>query len=347
MERDFARCGRLAEEGAAATTDADLRASCLALAGRVRHAVGDLTGARVLLDEVATEAPASLSPVVDLWRGFLLVHSGQVTPALKLVSREPAQARVGYPFAAINRHMVAGYAEALRGQPAAALREFDRMAAAAARESTERFAGRDENFRGWVLRGVGAMAEADDANTAAYEQSRTRNLAEPMTHALLDLADGRLRAGDPDGAARHLDALGEDDFLFRWRTQLRAALIRGRWALAVDRPADAVDLFDEVRVAAERLDLARYLVQARLWGALARHRGGERLPARALSGDIQALESVAPLEAWWLTAELAETWQVDRWRAVARDRVDRLAAHAGTYAETLRSVADRTLSRRT
>ena len=134
-DRDFARCLRLAEEGAAVAADHELRVSCLALAGRVRHAVGDLGAARELLDRIGAEAPASLAPVIDLWRGFLLVHTDHPADALRLVSHEPAQPRVGYPFASTNRHMVAGYALALRGEPAAALREFDLMSLAAARES--------------------------------------------------------------------------------------------------------------------------------------------------------------------------------------------------------------------
>jgi hypothetical protein len=93
--------------------------------------------------------------------------------------------------------MLGGYAQALGGEPAAALIELDLMSAVAARESIDRHMGRDDTFRGWILRGAGAWIVAHEANTRAYKESVAVDLAEPTAHALLDLADGRLRASDP------------------------------------------------------------------------------------------------------------------------------------------------------
>ena len=86
------------------------------------------------LASLADETPASVSPIVGTWHGFLLVHRDEPARALRLVAApEPGQARVGYPFSPTSRHMVAGYAQALLGEPAAALREFDLMTEAARR----------------------------------------------------------------------------------------------------------------------------------------------------------------------------------------------------------------------
>jgi DNA-binding SARP family transcriptional activator/tetratricopeptide (TPR) repeat protein len=346
VERDFARCGELADQGAALAADPEVRASCRAIAGRVRHAVGDLAGARELLDAPLDSSAPSLTPVVQMWRGLLLVHADEPARALRLVAAdEPTQTRVGYPFAAITRHMVAGYAQALRGEPAAALAELDRMAAAARRESTDRFTGRDDNFRGWILRSVGATGEADEANTRAYELSRQHDLSESLAHALLDLADGRLRATDPAGAQSYLDTLaaeGGDGYLFQWRARLRTDLIGGRVALAAEAPDDAVARFEEVLATATQLELHRYQVLARLWLAQARRAlppRRSRVSAESVAADVEALGSVAPLEAWWMTADLARAFDVDGWRRLAVERASALADHAGSYADALRRAA--------
>jgi tetratricopeptide (TPR) repeat protein len=335
VERDFDRCVRLAEEGAAAATDPEIRASCLALAGRVRHATGDLAGARDTLARV--DAPASVAPLVDLWRGLLLVHADDPAAALRLVGAdEPTRVRVGYPFVAINRHMVAGYARARLGDPLPALREFELMAASAEREHTDRFAGRVLNFRGWVLRGVGAFGPADEANTRAYELSMAQGATEPLVHALLDLADGRLRVGDPAGAADHLsklDAVTDDGYVFAWRAELRAGLVAGRFALATGSFADAAEHFTAVQATADRLGLRRYQVLARLGLAQADRSSA---PLSTVDEDLAALDAVAPLESWWITADLARAFDVDAWHRLADARRAALAARAGPYAAGLR-----------
>jgi DNA-binding SARP family transcriptional activator/tetratricopeptide (TPR) repeat protein len=333
VERDFARCVRLAEEGAAVTRDPEIRASCLALAARIRHATGDLAGAQETFSKV--DAPASVAPLVDTWHGLLLVHADDPAAALRLVGAdEPTRVRVGYPFVAINRHMVAGYALARQGDPLTALREFELMSATAARERTDRFAGRDENFRGWILRGLGAFGPADEANTRALELSTAQGSTEPMVHALLDLADGRLRANDPSGAATYLsklDALTDHEYVFAWRGQLRASLVAGRFALATGSFVDAAEHFSTVLATADRLGLRRYQVLARLGLAQADR------SFSIVDDDIVALDRVAPLESWWITADLARTFGVDAWRRLADSRLAALAARAGPYAPGLLS----------
>jgi len=279
-----------------------------------------------------------------MWRGFLLVHADEPAQALRLVlPDEPTQIRVGYPYAAINRHMVAGYAHALRGEPAAALAELDRMSAAAALESTDRFAGRDENFRGWILRSVGATGPADEANSRAYELARTHRLSEPLAHALLDLADGRLRAGDPAAAESYLDRLrveGGDGYLFQWRTGLRTDLVDGRRLLAIGEFADAAERFEQVLATAARLELRRYQVLARLWLAQTqRWLDGAQVTADSVAADVEVLGAVAPLEAWWMTADLARVFDVDGWRHLAIERASAVADRSGTYGDTLRRLA--------
>ncbi len=350
VDRNFERSRRLAEEAANRTDDPELRASSLALAGRVRHATGDLVGARTLLDQVGQGAPASIAPVVDLWRGFVYVHADEPARTLRLLAgSDSAITRTGYPFAPVNRHMLAGYAQALRGEPEAALAELDLMSVAAERESTDRFTGRDENFRGWILRGLGAWAAADDANTRAYEQSAALRLAEPVAHALLDLADGRLRAGEPTAAIGYLDALkaeASEGYLFQWRAELRTLLIEGRCQVATGDSTAAMAAFDLVASKARALSLRRYEVQAGLWFAIARRAAGEQVDVDTVGPYVDLLDAVAPLEAWWLTAEAAVAFQADRWHRLAQERANRLAQRAGRYGDDLRRAADALRSRR-
>jgi hypothetical protein len=120
-------------------------------------------------------------------------------------------------------------------------------------------------------------------------------------------------------------------YLFQWRTELRRGLVAGRCALAMGQRDEAAACFDTVRQTAERLGLRRYLVLSRLWLALAMR----PLPD-SLESSVDELGRVAPLEAWWLTAELARAFSVDRWASLAVTRADDLARRSGPYAETLR-----------
>ena len=166
--------------------------------------------------------------------------------------------------------------------------------------------------------------------------------AEPRAHARLDLAEGRLRAGDPAAAAAYLSTLDSADYAFAWRAELRRELLTGRWCLATGDPGRAAEAFDRVRSSAERLSLRRYLVMARLWLARAEHFGQSRVDSSVierLASDVDALATVAPLEAWWLTGELARGFGVDAWRALSVERALALAAKAGPYAGDLRRAA--------
>jgi hypothetical protein len=56
------------------------------------------------------------------------------------------------------------------------------------------------------------------------------------------------------------------------------------------------------------------------------------------------LHEVAGLESWWITADVAKAFGVDRWEELARRRVGDLQAHAGRYAASLERAATRRLS---
>ena len=324
--------------------DAELRANCLGIAGRVQHATGNLAAARELHERALLEAPASVRPLIEMWLGHLRLHMGRYGPAADVVERsgdDGATPLVGYPFVAVTRHFVLGMARAMQGHPAAALTELATAGEAGRRENVRRYDGLVSNVRGWVLRNVGEFDRADEANEEAYEQAHASGLSEPVAHSLLDLADGRLRAGDPAGARGLLDRLtteAADDYSFRWRADLRARLLAGRVALAGGDVDGALGAAEDIHRRAAALDVDRYAVQADLLAALARAAAGDGGDPAALDPLVRRLGAVAPLEAWWLTAELADAFDADPWRRLAADRAAALVGNAGPYADTLRRI---------
>jgi hypothetical protein len=200
---------------------------------------------------------------------------------------------------------------------AAALADLDAVDAAAAGQRTPRFAARADNMRAFILRNLGAAADADARNTCAYEIAVDQlGMGEPVADALLGLADGRLRAGDLDAAERLLERVDQEapaPRVFGWRHDLRRRLLASRLALARGADNVALDHAEAVRAAADGLPLPRYAVLARVLAAAA-------APGVDIRGHIDALEDVAPLEAWWLTGLVATRYDSADLHALAERR---------------------------
>jgi hypothetical protein len=224
-----------------------------------------------------------------------------------------------HPFVLPHRHLAAAQALGMLGRVGEALAELDAVDKAAADQRTVRFAARADNCRAWILRNLGDADAADARNRAAHDRSLGAvGMREPVADALLGLADGRLRAGDPAAARELLARVAVETAVphsFAWRHELRAALLAGRCAVVDGDRAAAVKAADHVLARAVDLGLPRYQVLARLLGA----RAGAVDPERA-EPDVMALDRVAPLEAAWLTAELAEALDVPAWRDLAAAR---------------------------
>jgi hypothetical protein len=209
------------------------------------------------------------------------------------------------------------------------------MATTVQEQHVLRFAGRAENFRGWVLRNLGADAEALDANQQAWEAVQTVDPvsgAEARGHAILDLADGALRAGDLTTAERWLDLARRADLaphVMKWRFDLRRDLLAARFALAAGERDLAQERGEAVAAAATQVGVERFVVQAGLLLAQARGQTGPEV-ARL----VARLPDVAPLESWWLLAGLGAPF-----RAAAASRVDALLPFAGRWSDDLRKAA--------
>ena len=345
LSREWTDARRLADEAAAAARaagDPEVAGLAALLAGRVQLVAGDLPDARRRLDAAYAAVPAALLPVARVFLASVRVAGGDGDGGLALLTGPELPDGLAHPYVLPHRHLAAAHAQALRGNVAGALAELDRADAAVARQQATRFAGRSLNYRAWVLRNAGAPAEAAELSARAEAAARAHGHREPLAHALLDLADARLRAGDPAGAQRWLAGYDRDltgDFGMAWRARLRRRGLAARLALAIGEPADAVELASALVADAERLGERRHAALGAVLLARARRAAGEPVDLDRLDAVVGRLDRVAGLESWWLSAELAADFGVPRWRALAVDRAAAVAAGAGPWADRLRAAA--------
>ena len=298
--RDFRRCRRLAEDGARLADDPRLRTSCLALAGRVCHVDGDLITADRLLRAARDGAPPDMRPLAQLWSAPLLTDQGDPLGALDLLGEPVSWLAARHPFVSPHRHLAAAQALAALGRVSEALAELDAVDEVATQQRTGRFAARVDNIRAWILRNTGDLAEADARNEAAYARSTgAPGMSEPIADALLGLADGRLRAGDPAAAGALLAQVGSEaaaEHPFAWRQALEGRLLEGRCLLAEWDREGAALAAAEVTAEAARVGVVRYVAL------------GTALAAKARNDPVDTAEvrRVAPLDAGWLLAPAAQ-----------------------------------------
>lgn len=344
LQRRFADALRLADEGAATAGDPDVQAGCSALGGWVSLVTGDLDGAARRLEAAG---PGGSAPLAGVWRGWLLVNRGDPERALRHLDQAGGAPGAGdrYPhaYALMARALAAGMA----GRPDVALAAVDALELEIGRTGAHRWRPRPLNLRGWVLRNLGAGEEGDELTRAAVEAARAAGLAEPLANGLLDLATSRLLGGDPAAAAALVDeaaGLGDAEQAFGWRHRLRGRLLRARADLAAGAPAAAAAGAAALAADAAAVGAARYEVQARLVAATACAGLGDPVDLDQVEARLDALDRVAGLEGWWITAEVAAALKVDRWADRARLRVGTLLPLAGPYRDHLAAFANRRLS---
>jgi hypothetical protein len=334
-----------ADEGVArAGEDLALRESCLAVAGRVRHARGDLDGAVERL-AASGQAPAPIRGVAQVWLGFTRVHQGDAGAALSTLDAALVDPdHLAHPWAGLHgrfaRIMALGYV----GRIGDAITACDDLDAAVVRTGAvgARFRGPAANVRGWVLRHAGAESEADDCNQATVDLTAgddggpsSSAVSEYFYVALLDLADGRLLAGDVAGAAALASRLAPVDTwqgTMAWHQRHRLGLLRARLALADGDGDAAAGLAAAVVADAAARGAHRYEVLGRAWLALA---GGDGDRDR-LATVVDGLGRCAALEGWRLTAALGKRFDVDAWCQEAQRRASALVTGAGPCADALR-----------
>jgi tetratricopeptide (TPR) repeat protein len=330
--RDLGEALRLATEASTQARDGRVRAGALLLAARSHHALGDLSAAEAGFEEAARAAEVGAA-ARGLWLGFVRIHQGRPEEGLRLIDAAAASPEaVINLFAPAHLNFLSGYALASLGRIEEAMRRFDELDAACERLGVTRFAGRSDNFRGWMLRTLGAHAAADEHTCRAIEAARRIDYPEAQAQGWLDLCDGALQRGDLDAAAGHLAMavpFGAVEHAYRWRHRLRRRLLDARLRLlAGDAPAAAAMLEELESESAER-GIRRYTLQARLLLARARRAQGAAVDLDALAPELDALGAAAGLDGWRLAAETAAAFDAPAWRDAARAHCARLAGQAG------------------
>jgi hypothetical protein len=349
QRRDLPLTQRYAEDGARLGTG-DVRARCLALAGRVRHVSGDLVGAEGRLEGAVALAGDPVEQASSAaWLAELRTHQGRAAEALDLAA--PAihiRTTPGLTRPAIHAHMTTVHALGTLGRAEAAFAALDAWERMIEQQQLTYYRAALSNFRSWLLRAVGETEAADELNQQAREQARIIVRGEPLAHALLDLADGRLRAGDLEAAESSLDAarpVQERPHAHRWRHVLRTRLLRARLALARGEAASAQGASRELEHDAAAIGVQRYVDLAFLLGVRAAALLGEPVDLAAAARVVEALHEHAGLEAWWIAGEVAAaTGEESLWK-LAEAHAARLAAEAGPYAEGFRRYAGAQLER--
>ena len=347
--RQFAQAIQFAEDGALAAEDAATRARCLAAGGRTRHAAGDLARAELLLGEAFSLAEGADRVTAAGWLGVLRAHQSRVDEALALL-RPAARGQLGVEHTSATLHslLFTGHAHALAGRPAQALAAFTRYTAEVERRQVPRFAGRAVNFAGWVLRNLGAWAEALDHHQEALEVGQRQGTPDVTIAALEDLAEQCLDTGDADGAAARLaeaGALLHGDLVFGWRLQLKHRFIAGRLALVHGDAERALTEASDLAAHAAELGVPRYASVARLLAHRANHALGRPVDPGVVAADLDLLDSCVAIEAWRWTCDVAADFAQPGWQDRAADRAARLAQGAGRHADGLLREADRRLGR--
>jgi tetratricopeptide (TPR) repeat protein len=343
--RDYEKAYRYAEEAVARSDDPGLRASCLAVSGRVLHARGDLQDAEVRLVEAVETAPPSVRGFAQVWLGGLRSHQGRNAEAGDLVERAFTERKwLGHPFAPHHGHMYRTLSLGQRGLVIEALRASDeaRVAALAFGEPGTRFLHAVDNVHSWLLRGLGRLDEADEKSSRVFHLTVADGTAatDEMRHAsMLDVIEGRLLADDFDGAAAAIErAKPVETFrgTMAWHHRQRYWVQQARFAFAIG------DLDGARQTASRALDDARgrgtrrYKLFATLVAARVASADGDPIDHDALDDVLAALDSCGAIEGWLVTAELAAASGVDRWWRDAERRAGALVASVGDHAEPLR-----------
>jgi DNA-binding SARP family transcriptional activator/tetratricopeptide (TPR) repeat protein len=328
--RRYARARRFADEAVERADPASpIRASALALAGRVRHGAGDAHGAEECFAG-ALEGPAPVRGVAEVWLGHLRLHEGRPADALELVEHALIDPdHLAHPFAPLHGRFGRVMALGQLGRVDEALRACDDLRAAIERAGAfgARFPATELNVRAWLLRGIGRFTEADEMNRAAIERNGAPDgsgpsadgFAEAYWVAWLDLAEGRLARDDPGGAAAvlgQMTVMDTWDGTMAWHQRHRLGLLRARVARSGGDAARAVELAGDVVNDAARRGTERYAALGRVQVALAGGDGNRD----AVAESIAVLRRCAALELPGLLDELGGRFDVHEWTREAQER---------------------------
>lgn len=335
-DRDFDAALRCAEAGAAVAVEEERRASCLTLAGRVRHSRGDLATAEEHLESAVRSTVPGVRATGEVWLGALRVHQGRPHDALELSARGAVDAAaMRHPFVIPHSLIARTYALGIQGRVADAVetleaweRTLEELGPAGGRYRPVL-----DNFWSWILGAIGHLEDADARSHAALEGAG--RFSEPKHHALLDLAAAAIEREDATTAAgwlAQLEVPPDEAGAMAWHQRQRLWLLEGRVALLEGDPATTARRAEQARVDARRRGSPRTVLQAEVLAHLAQAATGGPVDAGAVAATLEGLDELGRLEGWRLTARLAQATGVSGLWAAADRRAARLVAACGPEA---------------
>jgi len=350
--RDYDTALRYADEGVERCgDDLGIRASCLALSGRIRHTRGELADAAVRLEEGVKVAPAAIRGVVQVWHAQLLAHRGDIDAAMETARRGLLDPHLAHPFAAGHGRFTLVHALGLSGRWAEALDAVDDLDHMINRLGDKRFPPVAANMRGWLLRGAGQLDAATELHQAAADMAPGPTFLEAHYAALLDLVEVRLAGVDLDGAAAALaecsGIVGWTGAMY-WRHTNRYRLLADRIASGSgDHQSASEDARSVATAAAARGD-RRYHCRAQLVATGAEARSGREPDWAELETVIERFAPISGPDGWRDIAELARaTGSEALWRraeneaaAIVRAAARRPGIDAGAVERSLRHQLD-------
>ncbi|MCX6401838.1 MAG: BTAD domain-containing putative transcriptional regulator [Propionibacteriales bacterium] len=347
FDRRFDDATSYAADGALGAEDDRSRTRCLVASGRILHARGDLEPAYRDLEAALRDATGEDRMEAAAWLGVLHAHRSNVDDALTLlrpVTRPGVS--VTHTPASLHALLFTGHALAVAGRGADALACFADYTQEVTRRDVPRFAGRGVNFGGWVLRNLGATSAGVDAHEEAATAVGGVVIPEVHVAALEDLADERIRAGDPDAATALLDRARTalvGDLVFGWRLQMKLQLLDAQARLLAGDAEGSLEVAEGLAASAELAGVPRYTSCARLVVHRARAALGEPgNPGRAWA-DLAEVERAVGVEAWWWAGQTGAELGEERWLSRAEELAAGLALQGGVHGDSLRKDATRRL----
>jgi DNA-binding SARP family transcriptional activator/tetratricopeptide (TPR) repeat protein len=306
--RDYDTALRYADEGIERSVGPELRASCLALSGRIRHTRGQLAEASSRLQEGVAIAPPGIRGMLQVWYAQVLAHRGDTEAAADTARRGVLDPHVPHPFSAAHGWFILSYALGLSGHWSSSLAAAEDLDQLCARKGDKRFPPLAANMRGWLLRGVGQLDAAKELHRFAAQEAPGPTFLEAHYAALLDLAECELAGHHVEAALASIDNCA--DILdwtgsMSWRHRNRYKLLVNRLAsLAGDHVDAATSAREIAQVAADRGD-QRYQHRAMVVAVAAEARAGRKPDVDFVGQLIDRFLPLAGPDGWRDLAELA------------------------------------------
>jgi tetratricopeptide (TPR) repeat protein len=330
--RDYDTALRYADEGVERAEGSGVRASCLALAGRIRHTRGDLDGANSRFERGIDIATPGIRGTLQIWHAQLLVHRGEPDRAVDLAHRGLLDPRLAHPFVAGHGYFTRAYALGMKGEWIAASEAIDQLDELVSRTGDKRFPPVAANMRGWLLRGAGLLEEAIEMHLPAVEVAPGPTFQEAHYAALLDLAECHLAVNDLAEASAAIGRaadISEWSGSMSWRHRNRYQLISARLVALSGSLSDGITAARAVAADSSERGDRRYEQRALLTATALDAVAGRTSDLEMLGSLVERFVPICGPDGWRDLGEVAQaTGSHKAWR-VAEECAASIVTAAG------------------